>query len=148
MKEVKVFSDGACRGNPGPGGYGVLVVADGKVKEISGSEKRTTNNRMEMIGALRGLEAVKTPSKIIVTTDSNYVVKGMTEWLAGWMKRGWRTAGGSGVKNRELWEKLVTLSEKHAVRWKWVKGHNGHAENERCDALANMAIDEMLSKNY
>jgi ribonuclease HI len=134
---VEVFTDGACLGNPGPGGYAVLIRGDGQDRTIVGGEKATTNNRMEMTAALMGLLAVETSSTINVFSDSQYVIKGITEWLPGWKSRGWRTADRKPVKNQDLWEKLDAAAANHAIKWLWVKGHNGHKENEQVDGLAN-----------
>lgn len=141
--KVEIFSDGACSGNPGPGGYGTILRYGSNQKELSGGEPLTTNNRMELLGAITGLEALTRPCEVVVTTDSQYLVKGMTEWLAGWVKKGWRNSKKEEVLNRDLWERLLELSQKHSIRWVWVRGHNGHAENERCDELARSAIEEM-----
>lgn len=138
---VEIFSDGACSGNPGPGGWGTLLRFGGHEKELSGYETETTNNRMELIGAIAGLEELKRPCRVILTTDSQYVKKGMTEWIEGWVKRGWKNSQKKPVANRDLWERLLALTEPHQVEWHWVRGHDGHAENERCDALAREAID-------
>lgn len=143
MNSVEIFTDGACKGNPGPGGYGCILKFDGQVKEIKGSEKNTTNNIMEMKAAVVALEQLKKPSKVALTTDSQYLVKGMTEWIKGWIRRGWMTAGKQPVKNREIWETLHKLDQKHDIKWIWVRGHSGHPENERCDQLANEAIAHM-----
>ena len=137
---VEIFSDGACSGNPGPGGYGTILRYGTTEKELSGYDPETTNNRMELLGAIAGLEALTRPCKVRLTTDSEYVKKGMTEWLEGWIKRGWKTAGKKPVANRDLWERLHTLNQKHEVEWVWVRGHAGHPENERCDELARNAI--------
>ena len=145
MKVVDVFTDGACRGNPGPGGWGVLLRYDGHEKTLYGGEPHTTNNRMELTAAIMGLEALKRPCKVRLTTDSTYVQKGITEWLAAWKRKGWKTAGKKPVKNADLWQRLDTAAAGHEVQWHWVKGHNGHVENERVDALANRGIDEMQS---
>jgi ribonuclease HI len=139
---VEIFSDGACSGNPGPGGWGTLLRFANREKELSGFEAETTNNRMEMTAAIAGLEALKRPCRVRLTTDSEYLKKGMTVWLEGWVKRGWKTAGKKPVANRDLWEKLLELTQVHQVEWHWVRGHTGHAENERCDALAREAITE------
>lgn len=141
--KVEIFSDGACSGNPGPGGYGTILRYGDNQKELSGGETLTTNNRMELLGAIRGLEALTRPCEVVITTDSQYLVKGMTEWLAGWVKKGWRNSKKEEVLNRDLWERLLELSQKHSIRWVWVRGHNGHAENERCDELARKAIEEV-----
>ena len=137
---VEIFSDGACSGNPGPGGYGTILRYGGTVKELSGYDPETTNNRMELLGAIAGLEALNRPCKVRLTTDSEYVKKGMTEWLEGWIARGWKTAGKKPVANRDLWERLHVLNKQHQVEWIWVRGHAGHPENERCDELARNAI--------
>ncbi len=137
---VEIFSDGACSGNPGPGGWGTLLRSGGHYKELSGYDPETTNNRMELCGAIDGLEALKRPSQVRLTTDSQYVKKGMTEWLAGWIRKGWKNSQKKPVANRDLWEKLVELEKIHQIEWCWVKGHAGHAENERCDELAREAI--------
>jgi ribonuclease HI len=137
---VEIFSDGACSGNPGPGGYGTLLRYGDTVKELSGYDPETTNNRMELLGAIAGLEALTRSCKVRLTTDSEYVKKGMTEWLEGWISRGWKTSGKKPVANRDLWERLHALSQKHEVEWIWVRGHAGHPENERCDELARNAI--------
>ncbi|GFO69157.1 ribonuclease H [Geomonas limicola] len=137
---VEIFCDGACSGNPGVGGYGSILRCGDKVKEISGADGATTNNRMEMSAAIAGLEALNRPCEVVVTTDSQYLVKGMTEWLSGWQKRGWVNSKKEPVVNRDLWERLVALTKVHKVRWVWVRGHNGHPENERCDELARAAI--------
>ena len=138
---VEIFSDGACSGNPGPGGWGTLLRCGGQEKELSGYDPETTNNRMELIGAIAGLEELKRPCRVTVTTDSQYVKKGMTEWIDGWVKRGWKNSQKKPVANRDLWERLLALTKAHQVEWHWVRGHDGHAENERCDALARAAIE-------
>jgi len=137
---VEIFSDGACSGNPGPGGYGTILRYGEHEKELSGYSPETTNNRMEMLGAIAGLEALKRPCRVTVTTDSNYLVKGMTEWIAGWQRKGWKNSKKEEVANRDLWERLLALAETHQIDWVWVKGHAGHLENERCDELARMEI--------
>jgi len=137
---VEIFSDGACSGNPGPGGWGTLLRWDGHTKELSGFEAQTTNNRMEMMAAIAGLEALKRPCRARVTTDSQYLYKGITEWIHGWRKKGWKNSKKEEVANRDLWERLLDLTSKHQVEWHWVRGHNGHPENERCDELARAAI--------
>lgn len=137
---VEIFCDGACSGNPGPGGYGAILRCGGRVKELSGGARDTTNNRMEMTAAIEALRLLKRPCRVSVTTDSQYLVKGMTEWIAGWQRKGWRNSKKEPVLNRDLWEMLLTLTEPHAVQWKWVRGHAGHAENERCDQLAREGI--------
>jgi ribonuclease HI len=140
IKKVEIFCDGACSGNPGPGGYGCIIRHDGKEQELSGSDMMTTNNKMEMTAAIKGLETLTAPCKIVITTDSQYLVKGMTEWLKNWQKRGWMTSNKKPVLNRELWERLAELAKVHDIEWAWVKGHEGHYENERCDELAREAI--------
>lgn len=143
---VYLFTDGACRGNPGPGGWGVLMRFGGTEKELYGGEKHTTNNRMELMAAIEGLANLKRACKVELTTDSQYLRLGITQWLAGWKQRGWKTASKQPVKNQDLWERLDRESARHQVTWHWVKGHSGHAENERADALANLAINEILSE--
>ena len=140
---VEVFSDGACRGNPGPGGWGALLRYDGHEREIHGGEAHTTNNRMELMAVIRALETLKRPCRVRVTTDSQYVKKGISEWLPNWKRRSWRTAAGKPVKNADLWQRLDALCSPHEIEWCWVRGHDGHAENERADRLANRGIDEM-----
>jgi len=137
---VHVFCDGACSGNPGPGGYGAILRFNGHEKEIKGGEADTTNNRMELTAAMEALRQLKRPCKVVITTDSQYLVKGMTEWIDGWQRKGWRNSKREPVLNRDLWEGLLELSRKHVITWKWVRGHDGHAENERCDCLAREAI--------
>lgn len=142
---IEVFTDGACRGNPGPGGWGALIRIDGEEQSLSGSAPDTTNNRMELMAAIAGLESFLEPSTISLTTDSQYVRQGITQWITGWKRNGWRTSNKQPVKNQDLWQKLDALAEKHAVSWFWVKGHSGHVENERADQLANKAIDQMMA---
>lgn len=139
---VEIFSDGACSGNPGPGGWGAILRFGSTVKELSGGEQSTTNNRMELLGAIAALESLVRPCKVVVTSDSQYLVKGMNEWLAGWVRKGWRTTQGP-VVNQDLWERLLALSQKHSIEWCWVRGHNGHPENERCDELARAALEAL-----
>jgi ribonuclease HI len=143
---VEIFTDGACRGNPGPGGWGVVLRYKDKEKTLRGGEPHTTNNRMELMAAISGLEALKRTSKVVLTTDSQYVKRGITEWLADWKRRGWKTADRKPVKNIDLWQRLDEVVAKHQVKWHWVRGHTGHVENERADALANQAIDELQKK--
>ena len=143
-EKIHIYSDGACRGNPGPGGWGTLLKFNGTEKELYGADEDTTNNRMELMGAIMGLESLTRPCDVILTTDSTYVQKGITEWLAGWKRRGWRTAGNKPVKNADLWRLLDKVAANHAVEWHWVKGHAGHPQNERADQLVNRAIDELL----
>lgn len=142
---VRIYTDGACRGNPGPGGWGAILRYGDHEKELYGAERATTNNRMELMAAIRALEALTRPCDAVVTTDSEYLRKGISEWLPQWKRRGWKTAAKQPVKNQDLWERLETAIERHHVQWEWIKGHSGHAENERADALANRAIDEMES---
>ena len=137
---IHIYSDGACKGNPGAGGWGALLISGGHRKEICGGEPNTTNNRMEMLAVIRALESLKRPSTVQVHTDSQYVQKGISEWMSGWKKRGWRTADGKPVKNQDLWQELDALSRKHHIEWNWVRGHAGHPENERADALANQGV--------
>lgn len=143
MTPVEIFTDGACRGNPGAGGWGVLIRWDGVEKTLHGGERETTNNRMELMAAIQALEALGRPSSVDLTTDSQYVRKGITEWIDAWKRRGWKTASRQPVKNRDLWERLDTLSQRHEIRWHWVRGHTGHDGNERVDDLANQGIDEL-----
>ena len=143
MDKVAIYTDGACRGNPGPGGWGAILRFSGHEKELYGGERETTNNRMELMAAIRALEELKRPCDVTLTTDSQYVKKGITEWLASWKRRGWKTADRKPVKNKELWERLETAAKKHKIHWKWIRGHSGHPENERADHLANQAIDEL-----
>jgi ribonuclease HI len=145
MPTLLAFTDGACSGNPGPGGWGVLLQArDGdtvlREREISGGEPLTTNNRMELLAAIHALESLDRPSSLTVVTDSAYVKGGITEWLPNWKRRGWRTAGGDAVKNDDLWRRLEEAAARHKVTWRWIKGHAGHAENERADALARAGM--------
>lgn len=144
-KTVEIFTDGACRGNPGPGGWGALLRYNGKEKELRGAESETTNNRMELTAAIRALAALNKPCRVRLTTDSNYLKNGITQWLVNWKRKNWRTADKKPVKNVDLWQRLDELSQRHQVEWHWVRGHSGHSENERADALANRAIDELLS---
>ncbi|MEP1897240.1 MAG: ribonuclease HI [Alloalcanivorax venustensis] len=142
MKQVDIFTDGACRGNPGPGGWGAILRYGDKEKELFGGERHTTNNRMELMAAIQALEALKDPCEVNLTTDSQYVRKGITEWLANWKKRNWQTAAKKPVVNKDLWQRLEAAAERHRVKWHWVRGHSGHSENERADQLANRGIDE------
>lgn len=137
---VEIYSDGACRGNPGPGGWGVLLRYDGTEKELWGGEAATTNNRMELMAAIRALEALKRRSRVRLYTDSLYVMKGISAWIGDWKRRGWRTADKKPVKNEDLWRRLDELAAKHDIEWRWVRGHAGHPENERADQLANRGI--------
>ena len=136
---VHLATDGACKGNPGPGGWGVLIRWGAKEKEMSGGEPLTTNNRMELTAAIRGLAALKRPCRVVLSTDSRYVMDGLTKWLAGWQRNGWKTAAKQPVKNADLWQELVAAAAPHRIRWEWVKGHAGHPENERADKLASDA---------
>ena len=140
---VDIFTDGACRGNPGPGGWGVILRLGEHERELWGGERQTTNNRMELTAAIRGLEALKRPVAATVHTDSQYVLKGISEWIHGWKRNGWKTADKKPVKNADLWQILDALAAGHDVEWVWVKGHAGHPENERADGLANRGIDEL-----
>lgn len=146
VQEVEIFTDGACRGNPGPGGWGALLRYKGKQKELYGGEEHTTNNRMELMAAIQALETLKRPCKVNITTDSTYVKNGITQWMQNWKKRGWTTADKKPVKNIDLWQRLDVAVSRHEVKWHWVRGHTGHDENEFVDALANKAIDEMKRK--
>jgi ribonuclease HI len=137
---VEVFTDGACSGNPGVGGYGVILRSGEREKELSGCEPMTTNNRMELTAVLKALEALKKPCRVKVVTDSNYVVKGMTSWINTWLRNNWKNSQKQNVVNRDLWEELLKLSKGHEISWEWVRGHNDHPENERCDSLARLAI--------
>ncbi len=137
---VEIFADGACSGNPGVGGFAAILRSGDRIRELSGCEKMTTNNRMELLAVIAALEALKRPCRVRVTTDSNYVVKGMNEWIAGWIKKNWLNSQKKPVLNRDLWERLLAAASPHEVEWAWVKGHNGHLENERCDELAREEI--------
>ena len=137
-KAVEIHTDGACLGNPGPGGWGALLRFNGTEKEISGGEADTTNNRMELMAAIMALESLKQPCAVHLHTDSQYVQKGIGEWLPNWVRRGWKTAGGDSVKNRDLWERLAAAAARHVVEWRWVKGHSGDPDNERVDELARI----------
>jgi ribonuclease HI len=140
---VEIYADGACKGNPGPGGWGVLLRAGGREKEIFGGEALTTNNRMELTAVIEGLRSLKARSKVRVTTDSQYVQKGITVWLADWKRRGWKTSSKTPVKNADLWHELDELSAKHDIEWNWVRGHAGHPGNERADWLANLGVQSL-----
>ena len=139
LTKVEIATDGACKGNPGPGGWGVLIRMGAREKELSGGEKLTTNNRMELTAAIKGLEALKRPCRVVLSTDSRYVMDGLTKWLPGWQRNGWKTAAKQPVKNADLWQELVAAAAPHRIRWEWVKGHAGHPENERADQLASDA---------
>jgi len=145
LKEVEIFTDGACRGNPGPGGWGALLRYEGIEKSLYGGENETTNNRMELMAAIEGLASLKKAAKVILTTDSQYVRQGITIWLHNWKKRNWKTAGKKPVKNIDLWQRLEKEAALHDVEWRWVKGHSGHRENEIADQLANQGIDDLAS---
>ena len=140
---IEIYTDGACRGNPGPGGWGVLLIAGRHRKTLHGGERDTTNNRMELTAAIQALNALKRPSQVILHTDSKYVMHGITEWMANWKKRGWKTASKKPVKNQDLWVALDEAIQRHDIKWVWVKGHSGHDGNEEADALANRGIDEL-----
>lgn len=148
VNPVEIYTDGACKGNPGPGGWGVLLKAAGTEKELFGGELGTTNNRMELLAVIRALEALKRPCQVTLYLDSQYVLKGITEWLPGWKAKGWRTASKQPVKNVELWQALDTLVNQggHKIDWRWVRGHNGDPGNERADALANLGVDAALGR--
>ncbi|MDG1687772.1 MAG: ribonuclease HI [Gammaproteobacteria bacterium] len=145
MDQVEIFTDGACSGNPGPGGWGTILRAKGTEKELSGAEKDTTNNRMEMMAVIVGLEALQRGCQVKITTDSQYVMKGMMEWLPGWKKRNWVTAGKKAVKNVDLWQRLEKAAQGHELEWEWVRGHQGHVENERADQLAVAAREALVN---
>jgi len=140
---VEVWTDGACRGNPGPGGWGAVLRYNGTEKELSGAERDTTNNRMELMAAIKALEALKRPCRVHLTTDSNYVRQGITAWIARWRANGWKTASRKPVKNADLWKRLTEAAARHQVEWFWVRGHSGHPENERADRLATAAADRL-----
>jgi ribonuclease HI len=146
LKQVMIFTDGACRGNPGPGGWGAVLRYGSTEKTLSGGEPDTTNNRMELMAAIMALEALTQSCEVVLTTDSRYVMDGITQWMANWKKRGWKTASKQPVKNADLWRRLDAACSKHTIEWQWVKGHSGHPENEKADALANRGIDELLQK--
>ncbi|MBC8382057.1 MAG: ribonuclease HI [Pseudomonadales bacterium] len=143
MNRVEIFTDGACRGNPGPGGWGALLRFGDDEKELCGGEAETTNNRMELMAVIQALSALKRPCDVILTSDSTYVLKGIQEWMPSWKKRGWKTAAKKPVKNVDLWKLLDDAIQGHTIDWRWVKGHSGHAENEIADQLANRGIDEL-----
>jgi len=141
MKKIEIYTDGSCLGNPGPGGYGAVLIFNKHRKELAEGYKRTTNNRMEMLACIKGLEQLSEPCSVDLTTDSQYVRQGITQWIHNWKKRGWKTASKAPVKNVDLWKALDSAQEKHEVIWHWVKGHSGHPENERCDDLAREAAE-------
>jgi len=145
MKKIEIFTDGACRGNPGPGGFGAVIRYNNKEKSIKGAEKNTTNNRMELMAVITALEFLTEPCEVFITTDSKYVHDGMVDWIHNWKKRNWLTTDKKPVKNKELWQRLeLAISRHNEVHWHWIKGHSGHRENELADELARMAIDELL----
>ena len=143
MKTVKIYTDGACRGNPGLGGWGALMIFEGKEKELCGGQKNTTNNQMELKAAIEALKALTEPCIVELTTDSKYVMQGITQWIDNWKKNNWKTANKKDVKNKDLWIELYDLKSQHEIDWKWVKGHSGHRENEIADDLANKGIDNL-----
>lgn len=143
MDKVEIFTDGACKGNPGRGGWGALLIAGSHKKELFGGEPNTTNNRMELKAVIEALSALKRPCEVVVHTDSQYVQKGISEWIHGWKARGWKTASKEPVKNVDLWQALDAAQAKHRIQWRWVKGHAGHDGNERADALANLGVDSL-----
>ncbi|HVC28285.1 MAG TPA: ribonuclease HI [Gammaproteobacteria bacterium] len=147
MGDVEIYTDGACRGNPGPGGWAAVLRSDGQERILQGSATQTTNNRMELTAAVCALNALTQPSHVILYTDSEYVQRGISEWLLTWKARGWKTANKKAVKNQDLWQQLDTAADRHQVDWRWVRGHAGNAGNEYVDRLANAAIDEMLGNN-
>jgi len=148
MDQINIYTDGACKGNPGRGGWGALLVAGTNEKELFGGEANTTNNRMELMAVIQALTALKRPCHVIIHTDSQYVLKGITEWLAGWKAKGWKTAAKAPVKNVDLWQALDAATLQHKIEWKWVKGHSGHAGNERADQLANRGVDSAQSGSH
>lgn len=143
---IEIFTDGACKGNPGPGGWGALLRLGENEKSLYGGELNTTNNRMELLAAIRGLEALKRSAAVVLTTDSQYVMKGVCEWMPNWKKRGWKTASKQPVKNVDLWQQLDELVNQHQVEWRWVRGHTGHRENEIADELANLGVQHVLNE--
>ena len=145
MKSVEIHTDGACLGNPGPGGWAALLRHGDVERELAGGETPTTNNRMELLAAIMALEALKQPCRVVLSTDSQYVQKGIAEWLPNWVRRGWKTAGGTPVKNQDLWQRLHAAAAPHRIEWKWVKGHAGHVENERVDRLARAEAERFRS---
>lgn len=142
MKQVEISTDGACLGNPGPGGWAALLRHGTVERELSGGEADSTNNRMELMAAIAALEALSSPCKVVLHTDSQYVQKGIGEWLPNWVRRGWKTAGGDPVKNRDLWERLLAATKPHVIQWRWVRGHDGNVDNERVDVLARLAAEK------
>ena len=145
MKSVEIHTDGACLGNPGPGGWAALLRHGDVERELAGGETPTTNNRMELLAAIMALEALRQPCRVVLSTDSQYVQKGIAEWLPNWVRRGWKTAGGTPVKNQDLWQRLHAAAAPHRIEWKWVKGHAGHVENERVDRLARAEAERFRS---
>ena len=143
---IDIYTDGACKGNPGPGGWGALLRSGAHEKELFGGERQTTNNRMELTAVIRALETLKRPSQVVIHTDSQYVQKGISEWIRGWKARGWLTADRKPVKNVDLWQALDALTTRHTITWRWVRGHAGHVDNERADALANRGVDVALGR--
>ena len=143
MKKVNIYTDGACSGNPGPGGWGAILKFNEHTKELSGGNEDTTNNKMELKAVIEALKSLKVECEIIITTDSVYVKNGITLWIHNWLKNKWKTSTKKSVKNKELWQELWVLTQNHKIHWKWVKGHSGHPENERCDKLARMEIDRI-----
>ncbi|WP_415887937.1 ribonuclease HI [Neptuniibacter sp. QD37_6] len=143
MKIVEIFTDGACKGNPGPGGWGAVMRYGDAEKQLWGGEHGTTNNRMELMAAIKALETLNRPCEVILTTDSQYVRQGITEWIDGWKKRGWKNSQKKPVKNADLWQRLDKATEAHTIDWRWVKGHSGHPENELADQLANRGVEEL-----
>ena len=142
-RTIEIYTDGACRGNPGPGGWGALLISGRHRKTLHGGEPETTNNRMELTAAIEALNALKGKRKVILHTDSKYVMDGITEWMPNWKKRGWKTTAKKPVKNKDLWQALDEAASRHAIDWRWVKGHSDHPENDEADALANLGIDEL-----
>ena len=143
MKTIEIYTDGACRGNPGPGGWGAVLIAGKRTKTMHGGDPESTNNRMELTAAIEALNALKGPRKVVLHTDSKYVMDGINEWMPNWKKRGWKTAARKPVKNKDLWQALDEAVGRHDIEWKWVKGHDGNEGNEMADALANRGIDEL-----
>ncbi|PRC91084.1 ribonuclease HI [Solimicrobium silvestre] len=144
MDQINIYTDGACKGNPGPGGWGALLVVGANEKELFGGEANTTNNRMELMAVIQALSALKRPCHVTIHTDSQYVLKGITEWIEGWKAKGWKTASKAPVKNVDLWQTLDAATTQHQIEWRWVKGHSGHAGNERADQLANRGVEAVL----
>ena len=145
MRRVEIYTDGACRGNPGPGGWAALLRFNGTERELAGGEAQTTNNRMELMGAIAALEALKEPCAVVLHSDSKYVLQGISEWMPGWKRKGWKTAGGGAVKNQDLWQRLDAAAAQHRMTWTWVKGHAGHVDNERVDVLARTQAERYRS---